>query len=153
MDFDQERVGAHRHGAFAHGENQVAPASALAGIDHDWAMGFFFDDRDGGKIKRVARVGFESANAALAEYQIRIFVGQNVFAGEQPFFDFHGEAALEEDRAAGFGGGDEELEILGVASADLQNVGVFGDHFGVIFGKELRDDGKAGALAGFGEKF
>ncbi len=90
---------------------------------------------------------------AFAEHEIGIVVGQDVFARQQPFLDSHGQAALEQDGLAGFGGGDEELEILGIARADLDDVGVFGHQFGVAFGKQFGDDGQPGFAAGFGQQF
>ena len=61
-------------------------------------------------------------------------------AGEQPLVDLHGEAALEQHGLAGLGGGDEQLEVLRVAGADLEDVGVFRDHLGVPLGQEFRNE-------------
>ena len=71
-------------------------------------------------------------------------VGEQVLAGEQPLFDAHGHAALEQNGLAGLCRGDQELEVLGVARADLEDVGVFGDEVRVVLGQEFRDDGQAG---------
>ena len=143
MHFDQQRIGSHRDGAFAHGNDEIGAANALAGIDDNRAVGFLFDDRDGGEVECVAGVSLEGADAAFAKEQVRIFVGEHIFAREQPLFDLHREAAFEEDGFAGFGGGDEQLEVLRVARADLDDVRVFGDEIGVLFGKQFGDDGQA----------
>ena len=85
-----------------------------------------------------------------AEHQVRIVVGQHML-GEQPFFDLHGQTALEQHRPSGLGGGDEQLEALRIAGADHQDVGVFGDHVRVVFRQQFRD-GQAGLLARLGEE-
>ena len=152
MDFDQQPVGAHRHRALAHGHHQVGPPRALARINDDRAMRFLLDDRNGRKVQRVARVSFKRADAALAKHQIGIVVRQNVFARQQPFLDLHGKAALEQDRLAGLGGGDEQLKILRVARANLNDVRVFGHQFGVLLGKQFGDDRQPRFAARLGQK-
>ena len=54
---------------------------------------------------------------------------------------------------AGPGGGDEELEILRIARADLDDVRVFRNEVRVRFGKQFGDDRQAGFLARFGQEF
>ena len=53
-----------------------------------------------------------------------IALAQHIFRREQPIFDCRGQAALEQDRLAGFADLAEQVEILHVAGADLEHVGV-----------------------------
>ena len=145
MHFDEQAVGAHRDRA-AHSAHEIGAAATLAGIDDDGEVGFLFRDGHRGEIERVARVRFEGADAALAEQDVRVAVGEDVFGGEQPFLDVLAQAALEQDRLAGSRGGDEELEVLPVAGADLQDVRVLGDVVDVMFAEHLGDDLQAGFL-------
>ena len=153
VDLDDQGIRAHGDGALAHGGDQGGSARALAGVDHDGGVRFLLQDGDDGEIEGVAGVGFEGPDPAFAEEQAGVVVAQDVFAGVEPFLDAHAHAAFEKDGFAGFGGGDEQLEVLRVAGADLEDVGVFGHEVGVVLGEQFGDDGQAGFAAGFGEEF
>ena len=148
VDFHQQAVRAERHRAFAQFGDQIGAAATLARIDDDRQVGFFFGDRHGGKVERVARVGFECPDAALAEDDLGVSMGEKVFGGEEPFLDALAHTALEQDGLAGLRALDEELEILGVARADLQDVGRGGDMLDITLAQNLGDDFQAGLAAG-----
>ena len=74
--------------------DQIRPPHPLARINNDRTMRLLLDDRNGGKVQRVAGVSLESADAPLAEHEIGVVVGQNVFARQQPFLDPHGSPRL-----------------------------------------------------------
>ena len=78
MHLHEQAVRSERHGAAAHRPHQVRPAAALAGIDDDGEVRFLLDDRDGGEVESVARVGLEGADAALAEQDVRVALGKDV---------------------------------------------------------------------------
>ena len=84
MHLDQQRIGAHGDCSFAHRRHEVRAANALAWIDHDRQVRFFFNDWHGRKIECVARIILERPNPALAEHQITILVREHVFPGQQP---------------------------------------------------------------------
>lgn len=153
MDFDEEAVGTEGDGSFTEFGDEVGAAAALTGIDDDGEVRFLFGDGHGGKVEGVAGVGFEGADPAFAKDDVGVAFAQGVFGGEEPFFDFHGEAAFEEDGFAGAGGFFDEAEVLGVAGADLEEVGVGGDEVDVSFGEDFGDDAEAGFGAGGGEEF
>lgn len=153
VDFDEEGIGAHGDGAFGHGGDQGGFAGTLAGIDDHGDVGFGFEDGNGGEVEGIAGPGFVSADTAFAEQEAGVVIGEDVFAGEEPFFDLHGHATFHQDGFAGAGGGDEQLEVLGVAGADLEDIGVFGDYFRVVFGEQFSDHGQAGFATGAGEEF
>ena len=87
-------------------------------------MRFLLDRGDGAEVERVARVGLEGADAAFAEENVGIAVRQDVLGRQQPFLDLHAEAALEQDRLAAAGRLGDEGEILRIAGADLEDVGM-----------------------------
>jgi hypothetical protein len=88
----------------------------------------FFDYRDGGDVQRVARVGLERADTALAEDDVVIASGEDVLGAEQQLFHSGGHAALEEHGLADFAEGAEEIIILHVARADLEDIDVAEHH-------------------------
>ena len=69
-------------------------------VGDDRQVGEFVDDRDGGDVERVARVGLEGADAALAEDDVVVAAGQDVFGRQQPLLNRRRHAALEQDRLA-----------------------------------------------------
>ena len=75
-------------------------------------------------IHGVARVGLEGADAALAQNHFVIAAGENVFRRQQQFFDGRGNAALQQNRLADLAEFAQQIEVLHVARADLQNVGI-----------------------------
>src|SRR5437868_11647128 len=82
----------------------------------------FLDDGNRGDIQGVARVGLEGANAALAEDDLIISAGHNVLGGKQQLFESGRDAALEQDRLAHLAQLTQQIEILHVARAYLENI-------------------------------
>ena len=97
VGFDDEAIGAGGDGGFAHVGDEVGVAGALAGVDDDGEVADAMDFGDDGQREGVAGVGFEGADAALAEDDVGVSAGHDVFGGEEEFFEGGGEAALEED--------------------------------------------------------
>jgi hypothetical protein len=60
-------------------------------------------------------------------------------------------AALEQDRLARAGALDEELEVLRIARADLEDVGRLRDVLHVVFAEHFGDDLEPGLLLCRGE--
>ena len=48
MDFDEQAVGAHRYRSSGEGQNFVALAGTVAGVDEDGQVAAFFYGRDDG---------------------------------------------------------------------------------------------------------
>ena len=153
MNFNDETVGPDGNGSLAENFHEIGATAALARIDDDREVGFELGGGDGPEVEGVARVGFERADTAFAEDDVRVAVGQDVFGGQKPLFEAHAESAFEEDGFAAAGAGDEELEVLRIAGADLQNIGGSGDEIDITFGQDFGDDTEAGFRTGFGQKF
>ena len=81
-----------------------------------------------------------------------VAAGQDVLGAHEPLVDGVAHAALEQD---GFlAGADlaEERVVLGVAGADLQDVGVIDDELDLAGIQDLGNDGQAGGFAGLGQE-
>ena len=148
VDLDEEAIGAEGDGALAEVCDEICAAAALAGVDDDWEVGLAFGDGDGGEVECVAGVGLEGADAAFAEHDVGVAVGEDVFGGEEPLFDALAHAAFEEDGFPGFGTFDEELEILRVAGSDLQDIRGGGHVLDIALAEDLGDDLESGLGAG-----
>src|SRR5262245_50924082 len=82
------------------------------------------DDWDRRNIQRVAGIVLKGANAALAENDLTVAARQKVLGGKQPLFDRCGNASFEEHRFAHFSQFAQQIEVLHVARAHLQDVGM-----------------------------
>ena len=102
-----------------------------------------------GDVERVARVGFEGADAALAEDHVVVAAGEDVFGAEQKFFHRGGHAALEQDGLADFAERAEQMIILHVARADLKNIDVLAHHLNLRRVHHFADDEQTEFVGGF----
>ena len=153
VDFDEEAIGADSDGGAGKGQNFVALAGAVRGIDEDGQVAALLDGGNDGKIEGVAGEVGEGAHAALAEHDVVVALGEDVFGGHEKFVERGGHAALEKDGKFGAAGALEEREILHVARADLDDVGVFLDEVQGFVVDGFGDDAEAELLADMREDF
>src|SRR5271156_4656458 len=85
------------------------------------------NDGDGGNVHRIAGIGFKGADAALAQNEFVVAAGKQVFSGAEQFFKRSGNAAFEQHRLADLAQYAQQIEVLHVARAHLQDVDV-GQH-------------------------
>src|SRR5467141_2431861 len=90
-------------------------------------MTSLFHGRNHGEVEGVARKIGERSNAALAEHDVVIALGEDVLGGHEEFVERGGHAALEENRFFSAARAFEERKVLHVARADLDDVRVFLD--------------------------
>ena len=112
-----------------------------------------FGDGDGGDVEGVAESGFKSLDAALAENDFAVALREDVFGGHEPFGDGAGEAAFEEHGLARFADLEEKVEVLHVACADLEDVGVALDDGDVTGVHHFGNHGHVVLFAGVAEPF
>jgi hypothetical protein len=153
VDFDQEAIGSDGDGGAGEGENFVALAGAVAGIDEDREVTAFFDGGNDGEVEGVARKIGEGADAALAEHDVIVAFGEDIFGGHQKLVERGRHAAFEEDGLFGAASALEEGEILHVARADLDDVGVFLDEVEGFVVNGFGDDAEAVGGAYFRKNF
>src|SRR5216683_7793799 len=122
--FDEQPVSSGGNRSARHRRYFVATSGAVGRIGKHRKVGKFFDNRNGGDIERIARIGFECPNAAFAENYVVIASGEDVFRAHQKFFHGGGHAALEKNWFADFAEGEKEIVVLHVARADLEDVHV-----------------------------
>src|SRR5882724_9060351 len=93
------------------------------------------------------------ADAALAKHDVVVALRHDVFGGHEKFVERGGHTALEEDGLFGAAGALEEGEILHVARADLNDIGVFLDEVERFAVDGFGDDAEAVRGADFRENF
>ena len=105
------------------------------------------------QVKRVARVVGKGAHAALTEDDLVVAFAHDVFGGHEELVERGRHTAFDQDRLAGPAGFLQQREVLHVASADLDDVGVLFHQFQGLFVEGFGDNAHAGALADFGHDF
>ena len=153
VHFDDQTIGACGNGCARHGQDAVAAAGSVAGIDEDRQVAQVMQRGDDAEIERVARVIGKGAHAALAENYFVIAFAHHVLGGHQKLFERGAQAALDEHGLAQFSGLFEQREVLHVARADLDYVGPFGNQFEGFRVERLGDDAQAEFIADFGHDF
>jgi len=153
VNFDQEAVGAYRYRGSGEGENFVALAGTVGRIDENGEVAALFYRGDYREIERVAREIGEGADTAFTEHDVVVAFGEDVFGGHEEFIESGGHAAFEKDGKLGAACSFEEREILHVASADLDDIGVLFDEVEGFVVDGFGDDAEAEFLANLGEDF
>ena len=151
VNLDDQAVRAGGHCGQRHGVDEVVHTGAMAGIHHHGQVGQLVQHWNRGDIQRVAGGGFESADTALAENDIFVAAGHDVLGAHQQFLDGVGKAALEQDGLADLTQLLEQLEVLHVARANLNDVNVLKQRQ-MVDVHDLGDDGQAGFLLGFAQQ-
>jgi len=123
----------------------------MRGIDDDGKMAKALHGGNHAQIERVARVVGKRAHAALAENHLVVALGKDVLGSHQKLVERGGHAALQEDGFAAAPGSLEQREVLHVARADLNHVGVFFDEVERFVVDRFRDDPEAEPVADFRE--
>ena len=153
MHFDDEAVSAYGNRRAGKRKDLVALSSAMARVDQDWQVTTFFYRRHNCKIESVARKIRKGANAAFAEHHVVIAFGQNVFGGHQEFVEGGGHAALQQNGLFRTARPLEEREILHIAGANLDHVGVFFHQVERFVVDGLGDDAESEGFADLGKNF
>ncbi len=153
VDFDDKAIGANSNGGAGKGQNFVALAGAVAGIDENGEVAALLDGGNDREVEGVAGKIGEGANAAFAEHDVVIALGKNVFGGHKELVEGGRHAAFEQDGLFGAAGALEERKILHVARADLDDVGVFLDEVQGFVVDRCGDNAEAVVSADFRKDF
>ena len=103
--------------------------------------------RNSRQIERISGVIVKRADAALAENDIAIAAGHDIFRAHQQLLERVGKAALEKDRLFDRAHLLQKIIILHVARADLNDVDVLKQRQ-VLDVHQLRHDGQSRLLLG-----
>ena len=79
MNLDQQSVRSRCDSSSGHRRNLVAATSAVRGVDHNGKVGEFLYNRYGRNVQRVASVVLKGSNATLAQHDLMVSAGENIF--------------------------------------------------------------------------
>src|SRR6266446_8452 len=150
MHFNNQPIGSDGYGGAGEWRYFVALAGAVAGINDDGQVAKALDGRHDAEIECVAGVIGESPHSALAENYVVVALAHDVLGGHEKFFERCRDAALQEDGLAGASGALEQREVLHVAGANLDDVGVLVDEVERLVIDGFGDDEQSEAVANFG---
>ena len=145
---DQQPVGSGSHRRQSDGGDQIPFSGAVAGVGHDGQVAEPFDHGHCGHIQRKPSEGLKPANSPFAENHLLVAPGHHVFCGQQPLFVRGGQPTLDHDRFPDQANFVEQIVVLHVPGADLQDVCVLGYGLNVSGGHDFGDDWQAGFLFG-----
>ena len=94
----------------------------MTGIDEYRQVAQTLDRQHRAQVKGIAGIGLKGADAPLAQDDIFVALGQDVFGGHEEFLDRGAHAALQQHGLAGLSHRFEQIEILHVAGADLDHI-------------------------------
>ena len=120
----------------------------MAWVDDDRQVGLLFDDWNGRDVQCVAGSGLKGADAALAQDNLFVAAGHDVFCAHQQLFDGVGKSALEQDGLVYFAQLLEQLKVLHIACADLNDVHLFKQRQ-MVDAHDFGDNGQTGCFFGF----
>ena len=151
MDLDHHPVRPDRDAAEREWLDEPALPGGMRRIDDHRQVGEVVEERDRGEVHRVARVGLERADAALAQDDVGVAAADDVLRRHQPFLDGRAVAALEHHRAGDASDVAQQRVVLHVPGADLEDVGVLGDDVDLVGLHDLGDHRKPRPVARLGE--
>src|SRR5580658_5036721 len=120
-------------------------------IAHHRQMRETFEHGKGRDIHSVASRSFKSADAALAKNHFIVAAGKNVFGRQQQLLDGGRDAAFEKHRFADLPELAQQVEVLHVASANLQDIGVLDEKRDLSLVHHLADHQQAMAIGRFAQ--
>ncbi len=119
------------------------------GIGDDGKVGEGLHHGDGREIQEVPGLGVETPDPPLAEDDVGIPLGDDVFRGQEEFLDGRGQTPFEENGFPDLPDLPEERIVLHVPGADLEDVGILGHVIRRLHIQGLGHDGHPGLVPGF----
>ncbi|MNB87449.1 hypothetical protein D3C75_344490 [compost metagenome] len=149
MHFDNQTVSSGSNGCLCHRLNQLAAAGSVARVGNNRQVAQALKHRNCRQVKRITGIGFEGTDTALAQHDITVASGQNVFSRVQKLIVGRAEAAFEQHRAAAGSELAQQIKILHIACAYLQNICMLRTNIHVLRSHNLSDSQQAMLLTGF----
>ena len=115
-------------------------------------MGQVVQHRHGGQIQGIAGGGLKSADAPLTQDDLLVALAHNVFCAHQQFLQSVGQSTLEEDGLFGFAQFLQQVKVLHIPGAYLNDVHI-GEQIQGGDVHNLGDDGKSCGFLGLQKKF
>jgi hypothetical protein len=136
-----------------HRRDEASLSGAVAGVDDNGQVRSLPDNRDSGQVESVTGRAVEGPDAALAQNHLLIALRENVFGGRDPFLDRAGQAALEQHGPVQLPDLAQQVQVLHVARADLNDAGILRDTLRLFHGHHFSDNRKPDLTPGRYQQF
>ena len=148
---DDEAVGSHRHRRPRQRGNLVALAGSVARIHDDGQMAEPLHRGNYAEIQRVAGVIRKRPHATFTQNDVVVTFAHDVLGRHQELFQRGRHPAFEQHRLARLASAFQQREVLHVAGANLDDVGVLVHQRQGFVVHGFRYDEQAEVLTDFGE--
>src|SRR5208283_1930216 len=152
MHLDDKPVSPDRNSRFGQGRNVAGLPGRMAGIDNYRQVRFGLDYRHAAYIKSISCRGLESPDPPFTEHKVAVVFGEDVLSGHEKFIDSGRGSSLKQNRLPCLPQQGQQGEVLDIAGAHLEHIGILIDYFDVFGINNLGNDRQAGSLAGFGKE-
>src|SRR5208337_4704626 len=110
---------------------------------------FGLDYRHAAYIKSISCRGLESPDPPFTEHKVAVVFGEDVLSGHEELIDSGRGSSLKKNRLSCLPQQGQQGEVLDIAGAHLEHVGILTDYFYVFRINNLGDDRQAGGLTSF----
>src|SRR5262252_5020019 len=124
MNFDEQPISTGGHGGLRHRRDLVPAPGCMAGVGDYRQMRKLLYDRNSRYIQRISQIGLERSDSPFADDDLVIATRHYVFSREQCLFYCRCGPALQKDRLIDPSQLSQQIEVLHVAGADLEDVDV-----------------------------
>lgn len=138
--FDHKAVGPGGNGRQRHGGHVLPVPRGVTWVDNDGQMAKAANHGNNTEVQRVARGRLEGSDASLAENDVGVALREQVLGGHEIFVDLRGHTTFEQNGFSRLSGDLKESEVLDIARADLDHVGVLAQEIDIAGSDEFGDD-------------
>ena len=124
MHLDEQTVAPAGGGGQRHGRHQTGLTGGVAGIHDHGQVGQLMEKGHGGEIQGAAHAAGKGADAPLAEDDVFIAAGEDVFGAEEQLLHRGGRASFQKNGLMAAPQGAQKVVVLHIAGAHLQNIDV-----------------------------
>jgi len=151
MHLHHDSIGADGDAGSSQRDHLLATSGPMTGIHNDREMAQTLHGRHNREIQRVAGMLRKRAHAALAEDDIVVAFGHDVFGGQKQLLQRRRHPALQEDGDASLPGTPQQAEVLHIPRADLHDIRISFDQIRALVIYGFGHDLQAEARADFGQ--
>lgn len=131
MCFDYQSAGTGGNSGATHIENKVAAPGTVTGVGDNRQVGLLHEYRYGGNIEGIPGIIFtftQGQHTPLTEDDVAVSLGGDIFGTGKEFFNTRPEMPLVQDRLVFPGHGSNQVLVIHILGANLEDIDVLRHH-------------------------
>ncbi len=148
VDLDDQAVRPGGHGRHGHAFHHPGLAAGVGGVHHHRQVAQPLHCQDRREVQGVAGIGLKGTDAPLTQNDVWIALAHNILRAHEPLLNGGGQPPFQEDGLFGSAHLFQQVEVLHVTGADLDDVHRLLEHGKLVGTHQLSDDGHAGGVLG-----